>query len=117
VSGAAPHCATLAETNEVPYAIELGSIYRVLRCLRALSVARTRIRSRSARCATKLRGQVRSQTGVWERGTRVDRGRASIRAPWRHNQLDEGAQDNSALEGKIPIFEVLDVAGDAILDI
>ena len=29
----------------------------------------------------------------------------------------ESAQDDSALEGEIPIFEVLDVAGDAVFDI
>ena len=31
--------------------------------------------------------------------------------------MEEGAQDDAALEGEIPIFQVLDVAGDAVLDV
>ena len=31
--------------------------------------------------------------------------------------MRESAQDDSALEGEVPIFEVLDVAGDAVFDI
>ena len=31
--------------------------------------------------------------------------------------MHERAQDDSALEGEVPVFEILDVAGDAVLDI
>lgn len=36
---------------------------------------------------------------------------------WRHDELREGAQDNSALEREMPVFQILDVARDAVLDV
>src|ERR1044071_6204350 len=41
----------------------------------------------------------------------------SICAPRRNHEMSESTQNDSAFEGEIPIFEVLDVAGDAVFDI
>ena len=41
----------------------------------------------------------------------------SISRPRRNDQLNECAQNNAALEGHVPVFEIFDVARDAILDV
>jgi hypothetical protein len=43
--------------------------------------------------------------------------RRLVRCPWREEDVEEGAQDDSAFEGEVPVFQILDVAGDAVLDV
>ena len=37
---------------------------------------------------------------------------------WRRDdQLRDGARDDPAFEGQVPVFEILNVAGDPVLDV
>src|SRR5438045_6841030 len=51
------------------------------------------------------------------RGYSAKRICASVRTPRRDDQVHEGAEDDSALEGEVPVFEIFDVARDPVLDI
>src|SRR4051812_46805165 len=42
---------------------------------------------------------------------------SSIRAVRRHDEVREGADDNCALHRQVPVLQILDVAGDPVLNI
>src|ERR1700752_3741446 len=40
-----------------------------------------------------------------------------VGSAWWNEKLGEGAQDNSAFQRKVPVFQILDVARNAVLDV